>query len=107
MHANRFKALVKRHPDKKILVKHRIEVLFHQAKETFKKDKTKANSLVKKARALSMKYKIRLPTTLKRRFCKHCYSFLMPSVNARIRTKEGKVIIYCLDCKKFSRIPYK
>jgi ribonuclease P protein subunit RPR2 len=107
MNANTFKALVKRHPQKKELVKHKIELLFNKAKEIFKKDRAKANSLVKKARGLSMKYKVRIPTKLKRQFCKHCYSYLMPSVNARIRTKEGKLIIYCLHCKKFTRIPYK
>lgn len=107
MNAQRFKDYVKRNPEKRELVKHRIELLFNEAKEIFKKDKAKANSLVKKARGLSMKYKVRIPTKLKRQFCKHCYSFLMPSVNARIRTKDGKVVIYCLDCKKFTRIPYK
>jgi len=107
MNAIRFKEFVKKHPDKKELVEHRIEILFSEAKEIFKKDKEKSHSLVKKARGLSMKYKVKIPVELKRRFCKHCHSYLMPSVNVRIRTKDGKLISYCLECKKFTRIPYK
>ena len=30
-----------------------------------------------------------------------------PGVNARVRTRSGKVIISCLECKKFMRIPIK
>jgi len=61
----------------------------------------------KKIRYLYMKHKLKLPKTLKRQLCKHCYSVLIPSLNCRIRTKEGKLIIYCLDCKKYTRILLK
>ena len=84
----------------------RIKVLFQQAKEVFKKDKSLANRYVKLARELSMKYKVRIPPNLKRRFCKNCYSYLMPGVNARIRTRNGKVVYYCMECKKYMRFPY-
>jgi len=102
-----FKNMLKNSQQKKELVRHKIEVLFKEANGAFKQDKAKANNLVKKARNLSMKYKVKIPNKLKRRFCKHCYSYLMPGTNCRIRTKEGKVVIYCIECKKFTRIPYK
>ena len=50
-----------------------------------------------------MKYKLRLGK-LKRKFCKHCYSYLMPGVNSRTRTKDGKVVIYCSECKNYTRM---
>lgn len=83
----------------------RIKKLFQQAEETFPKNKTLANRYVSLARKIAMKVHAQIPQELKRRICKHCYKFLMPVVNARIRTRAGKVIISCLECKKFTRIP--
>ena len=80
---------------------------FAQAREVFAKDKKKANLYVHKARNLAMKYNISLPRSLHRQFCKHCHAFLMPGVNCRIRTREGKVIYYCLDCKHYMRFMMK
>ena len=89
----------------KEIAKERVKILFQQAKEVFSKDKALANRYVTLARKIAMKVKIRIPIELKRKFCKHCYKFLMPGKNARIRTRDGKVIISCFECKKFTRIP--
>ena len=70
-------------------------------------DRAKANHWVDKARKASMKARLRLPLELKRTFCKHCYAFLKPGTNSRIRINQHRVIIYCLECKKFTRIPVK
>jgi ribonuclease P protein subunit RPR2 len=77
------------------------------AKKSFKQDSKKSNLYVHKARLLAMKHNIRLPKELKRTFCKHCYSYLVPGVNCRVRTREGKLIYYCLNCKRYMRIPLK
>lgn len=84
-----------------------VNVLFDDAKNVFKKDPERANILVHKARNWAMKHRVRLPGSIKRLFCKHCYCFLMPSVNCRVRTQRGKVVYYCLNCKKYMRFPYK
>ena len=91
----------------KEIAKERITILFKQAEEIASKNKTLANRYINLARKIAMKAKVSLPSGLKRKFCKHCYHFLIPSINSRIRTKKGKVIIYCYDCKKFMRIPIK
>ena len=83
----------------------RVKILFQKAGEVFSKDKSLSNRYVTLARKIAMKVKIRIPLELKRKFCKHCYKYLMPGVNSRIRTRDGKVIISCLECKKFTRIP--
>ncbi|MBW2974800.1 hypothetical protein KY366_03715 [Candidatus Woesearchaeota archaeon] len=44
--------------------------------------------------------------TVQRQLCKNCYGILIPSLNCRVRTKEGRLIIYCLDCKKYTRIGF-
>jgi len=84
----------------------RIGILFDMANEVFSKDKALANRYVTLARKISMKYKVRIPPELRRRFCRHCYKFLMPSVNCRVRLQGKKVVYYCFNCKRFMRIPY-
>ncbi len=91
----------------KEIAKERVKTLFQQAEEVFTRNKSLANRYVTLARKIAMKVKIRIPLELKRKFCKHCYKFMMPGVNARVRTRDGKVIISCLECKKFTRIPVK
>ena len=85
----------------------RIAVLFQQADEQFSVNPGLSHRYVQLARKLAMKFKVRIPVELKRKICKHCYQYLRTGVNARIRTREGKLIIYCLGCKKYTRIPLK
>ena len=91
----------------KDIAKERIQTLFKQAGDAFSKNPSLSHRYVTLARKICMKVKLRMPRDLKRKYCKHCYKFLMPGTNARIRTREGKLIIYCLECKKYTRIPLK
>jgi len=59
------------------------------------------------ARKISMKYLVPIPNEYKRCFCKHCYCYLLPDVNSRFRIKNGKIIIFCKKCNKYTRIPFK
>ncbi len=93
----------KKHKD---IARERIQILFKEAKDVFKKNPKLADRYVYLARKIAMKYKIRIPPELKRKFCKHCYSYLVPSVNCRVRVQRGKVVYYCMKCKKFARYPY-
>ncbi len=88
------------------LVFKEIEEFFEKAQTVFDKKPELADDYVRKARNLAMKYRLRVPTSLKRKFCKNCYCFLFPGKNSRIRTREGKVVITCFNCKNFTRIPY-
>ena len=90
-----------------LIAKERIESLFKQADETFDSDSALSDRYVSLARKISMKFKVRIPPKLKRRFCKHCYTFLVPGKNCRVRTHEGKVVYTCSKCKGFMRFPYK
>lgn len=99
-----------KHRDKseeKRIALERIKTLFQEAEKVFSRDKTLANRYVSLARKIAMKVKLRFPQELKRRFCKHCYAYLMPGVNSRVRVRLGKVVISCLECKKFMRIPIR
>ena len=68
---------------------------------------TIANRYVTIARKISMKYLVPVPKEFKHRFCKHCYFFLLPYVNSRYRVHRGRLIVYCNNCKRYSRILIK
>lgn len=98
---------MKRRPKKQVkeIALQRIKELFAEAEKT--KDQKLANRYVELARKIAGKARVRIPREYKRRFCKHCYSYLRLGKNARIRTRQGKLVIYCLECKKYTRIPLK
>lgn len=90
----------------KSIARERIVVLFEQAQEAFAKDPKLSDRYIEIARKIAMKCKIRIPSDSKRKFCKHCYCYLVPGKNCRVRTHEGKVVYYCFKCKKYMRFPY-
>src|SRR3989338_1776944 len=89
------------------IAKKRIKFLFNEAKDVFKKDQKLSDKHVKLARRISMKYKIKLPSSLKKKFCKNCHSFLAPGINSRVRIPKHRVIYYCYSCKHYMRHPLK
>ncbi|MBI2667184.1 ribonuclease P [Candidatus Woesearchaeota archaeon] len=91
----------------KLLAKERINILFNQANEIFNKDPKLADRYVILARKIAMKARIGIPKELKRKFCKHCYSYLKPGFNCRVRTRDKKIIYYCMNCKKYTKIAIK
>ncbi len=83
-----------------------IEKLFEKADEVWPENKESADRYVELAREIAMKFQIKLGEK-KRKFCKHCHSYLKPGENSRVRINKGKITIYCKNCKKRRRIPYK
>jgi ribonuclease P protein subunit RPR2 len=91
--------------NKEEIAKQRIKNLFEQAEKVFDEKPNLANRYVKIARKIAMKINLKFPRGLKRKFCKHCYLYLKPGTNCRIRTKNKKVVYYCQNCKKYMRFP--
>ena len=87
------------------IAKERINKLFGEAELIFNSDSSLSNRYVELARKIAMKFKVRIDSSFRRRFCKHCYKYLIPGKNLRVRVDSGKVIYYCLECKKFWRMP--
>jgi ribonuclease P protein subunit RPR2 len=85
------------------IAKARINFLFKLAKENH----SLSDKYVKIARRIAMKYKIRLSSNLKKRFCKHCHKYSVPGVNCRVRLHKHRLIYYCLNCRHFMRHPVK
>ncbi|NQU79024.1 ribonuclease P [Candidatus Woesearchaeota archaeon] len=85
--------------------KNHIASLFEKAKFEAGTRHWLANRYVTLARKVAMKFKIHMTREQKRLFCPHCYRFLLPGKNLRVRVHEHRLIYYCLDCKKFWRKP--
>lgn len=83
----------------------RIKILFQEAAKQFKRNPERSHRYVALARKIAMKTKVKVPKNLKRKFCLHCYKYLQPGVNCRVRTKNKKLIYFCYACKKYMRIP--
>lgn len=92
----------------KAIARERIELLFEYAKKTFSKNPALAKRYVTLARKIGMRYKIRIPVEYRRLVCRHCKSFILPSVNCRVRIRHRRaphVAITCLECGGIMRIP--
>jgi len=100
------KPQISKQEQKKIALE-RIKVLFKEAEESFSESPALSDRYVQLARNLSMKAKVKIPSELKRKFCKFCHTYLVPGKNCRVRTRAGKVVISCLGCNNFTRIPLK
>ena len=84
----------------------RIEILFNEANNVFKKDHDLAKKYVRLARKIAMRLKLRLPKEIKRKFCKKCNSYLKSGVNCKIRTKDKMIVCKCFNCGNIMRIPF-
>ena len=92
----------------KIIAKGRINKLFILAEENaLSGELDLSNRYVELARKISMRNLAPIPKKYKRRFCKHCYRYLLPNVTCRVRIHGGKIVIYCHNCRKYTRIPLK
>lgn len=92
----------------KVIASSRVHKLFVMAEKAALSNKIDlATRYVELARRISMKYQMSIPKGYKRCFCKHCYSYLLPDVNSRYRVKNGRLVIFCKNCKKYMRMPFK
>ena len=85
----------------------RIDILFDLAeREASAHNLQRANRYVELARKIGMRYNVRLGN-LKRKFCKHCFSYFIPGKTCSQSLRNGKVTIKCFSCNKTIRYPYK
>jgi ribonuclease P protein subunit RPR2 len=92
-----------KNPATKMVAKERIEVLFGQAKLTFDKHPERSNRYVELARKIAMRQRVRIDCEFRRQYCHHCYTFLVPGQNMRVRVHGGNVVVTCGICNKKTR----
>jgi ribonuclease P protein subunit RPR2 len=91
------------------IARERIQILFYLAEKELDKHPERSRRYIELARKIGMRYNIRLPKELKRKFCKSCNSLLIPGRTAKVRLerKRKTIAIYCLKCKKIYRYPWR
>ncbi len=86
----------------------RMDILLHLAeREALARHEARARRYVDLARRIGMRYNVRVPPEFRRRFCKKCLAYLVPSLNARVRVGRGHVTVTCLKCGTIQRLPYR
>jgi ribonuclease P protein subunit RPR2 len=86
----------------------RMGILFRLAEsESLLDHAPRARRYVELARRIGMRYNVRVPQEFKRRFCKECHAYLVPSVNARVRVGRSRVVVTCTACGAVQRFPFR
>ncbi|TRO46945.1 hypothetical protein E2P47_05135 [Candidatus Bathyarchaeota archaeon] len=96
--------------DTKQIARQRIQILFQQAKKSYRENPQLASRYILNARKIAMAAKIPLPTLYKRQICKKCNTLLVQGDNCRVRIRQKRephVVITCLNCGSKTRIPLK
>ncbi|MBT8507134.1 ribonuclease P [Methanomicrobiaceae archaeon CYW5] len=95
----------RKRPKKNTVALERIEILFREAQEEFGIHPELSRTYVERARRIAMRDRIRIPRELRRKYCRKCFAYLVPGINARVRIHRGKIIITCLECGNQWRHP--
>lgn len=66
----------------------------------------RAREYVRLARRIAERHRLSLPREFRRFTCDRCDAYLVPGRNARVRTREGHVVVTC-DCGEHARYPYR
>lgn len=88
------------------LARERIAILHEQAEAAARADdQESARQYVRRARRIAERNRLSLPADFDRFTCDACDAYLIPSRNARVRTRGGHVVVTC-DCGEQARHGY-
>ncbi|MEM5879198.1 MAG: ribonuclease P protein component 4 [Candidatus Aenigmatarchaeota archaeon] len=85
------------------IARERIQILFNLAEKELKQHPERSKRYIELARKIGLRYNIRLPKELKRKFCKNCNTLLKPGLTCSIRIQNKMIIIKCWNCNKIYR----
>ncbi|MFW6017372.1 MAG: ribonuclease P protein component 4 [Halapricum sp.] len=88
------------------IARERIEILQAQAEQAARESRQdRAREYVRRARRIAERNRLSLPADFDRFTCDACDAYLLPGRNARVRTREGHVVVTC-DCGAQARYRY-
>ncbi|HDJ38758.1 MAG TPA: ribonuclease P [Methanosarcinales archaeon] len=90
----------------KEIARQQIERLFELAEMVSRTRPLLSDRYIHLAKRIGMRNRVRIPTHLKRRMCKHCGKYLIPGRTCRVRLNGTCVVVTCLACNKQTRYPY-
>ena len=91
------------------LAMERMEILFGLAEKEYKKNPERSRRYAALAMKIGLRYNVRLPAELKSKFCKKCFTLLVPgkTLQTRMDSRTKTMKRTCLSCGSTSRHPYK
>lgn len=89
-----------------IVISDAINVLLKESENNFEKHSARAKRYIAMLWALVKRYKVRLTTEQKTKFCRKCLRFLLINKNAKIifNNKNNSFYIHCFNCNTKRRI---
>lgn len=85
----------------------RVERLAALARDAARRgEEDRARRYVRLARRVAERNRLPLPRRFTRFTCDACDRYLVPGRNARVRTRDGHVVVTC-DCGVQARYPYR
>jgi ribonuclease P protein subunit RPR2 len=88
------------------IARERIERLHALAREAAtERQSDRAREYVRRARRIAERHRLGVPRTFDRFTCDDCDAYLRPGSNARVRLRDGHVVVTC-DCGAQARYPY-
>nr|WP_221290493.1 ribonuclease P protein component 4 [Stygiolobus caldivivus] len=94
----------------KVMKEHKrraIELIDLAIKEAEKNELDLARRYVSLAVNYANKYKFKLPLKYKRKFCRKCFTPLIPGLTERRRIKNKVIVVSCVCCGWIRRYPVK
>lgn len=89
------------------LAAERIDLLLTEAAAAARAgDEDRARRYVRLARRLAERNRLEFPRAGRRRTCDACDRYLIPGQNARVRLRDGNVVVTC-SCGTHKRYPYE
>ena len=85
----------------------RINTLFSEASSEFKNHPERSHRYVKIVLRLVAKAGLRIPRKFRSNYCRKCKIYLSSGVNSKVRTRNGKLIVFCSKCKNYRRMLLK
>jgi ribonuclease P protein subunit RPR2 len=85
------------------IARERIKILFDLAEKELRQHPERSRRYVELARKIGLRYNVRLPKELKRKFCKNCNTLLKPGLTCSIRIQNKMITIKCKNCNKIYR----
>lgn len=81
----------------------RIAILLNEAVNIHKERPDLARRYFSLAKKIGMRYNVSIHKQMKRKFCKHCFSYLSEGW----RFKKGRAYVKCKNCGRILIYPYK
>ncbi len=85
----------------------RVETLFKEASNSFRKYPNRSHKYVQSALKIAAKAGIRIPKKYRSNYCRKCKVYLSSGSNSKIRTKNNMVLIHCNACKGIRKLVLK